>query len=94
MSGREAAGLAEVATGRESATEDLKRDIDAATHTMTEDVGRAIVFQRDCSCAFNRTSRQASLQNIAEKLPHLLVPVGQWLRVPMLHILNTEDGYP
>jgi hypothetical protein len=52
-----AVGPTEFAIGRIFAIEDLKRDIDAATHKITEDFGRAIVFQFDCSCAFDRTSR-------------------------------------
>ena len=84
----------EFARGRKSAIEDLKRDIDAATHNITEDFGRAVVFQLDCSSTLNRTSRLESLRNIADKLPHLLVSVGHWLRVPMVHILKTEEGDP
>ena len=52
------------------------------------------MFQLDCSCAFNRTSRQVALSNLAERAPHLLTPIGQWLRLPMTHILSTEGGNP
>ena len=61
---------------------------------MREEHGEAIVFQLDCSCAFNRTSRQAALRNLEERLPHLLTPIGQWLRLPMTHILRTDEGNP
>ena len=54
----------------------------------------AVVFQLGCSCAFNRTSRQVALSNLAERAPHLLTPIGQWLRLPMTHILLTEEGEP
>jgi hypothetical protein len=87
-------GRAEYAIGRKAAIEDLEKDIDAAIDTIKEEHGRAVVFQLDCSCAFNRTSRQAALSNLAERAPHLLTPIGQWLRLPMLHILNSEDGSP
>ena len=78
----EAVGPTEFAIGRKSAIEDLNRDIDAAIHKVAEEFGRAIVVHFDCSRAFNRASRQASLHNIAEQLPLLLVPIGQWLRAP------------
>ena len=64
---RKAVGPTEFAIGRKSAIEDLKRDIDAAIHKITEAYGRAAVFQLDCSCALNRTFGQARLQNLAEK---------------------------
>ena len=91
---KETVGETEFAIGRKSAIEDLKRDIDAAIEKVKEEHGKAIVFQLDCSCAFNRTSRQAALRNLEERLPHLLTPIGQWLRLPMTHILRTDEGEP
>ena len=91
---KETVGETEFATGRTSAIEDLNRGIDAAIEKVREEHGEAIVFQLDCSCAFNRTSRQAALRNLEERLPHLLTPIGQWLRLPMTHILRTDEGNP
>ena len=91
---REAVGPTEFAIGRQSALDDLNRDIDVAIRKVTEDFGEATVFQLDCSCALGRTSRQASLHTTAEKPPHLLVPIGQWLRAPTLHLLRAEEGRP
>ena len=90
----ETVGETEYAIGRTSAIEDLERGIDAATEKVTEEHGTAIVFQLDCSCAFIRTTRQAALRNLEERLPHLLTPIGQWLRLPMTHILRTDEGEP
>ena len=42
----------------QSAIEDLKKDIDAAIEKTKEEHGKAVVFQLDCSCAVNRTSRK------------------------------------
>ena len=87
-------GDTEYAIGRKAAIEDLKKDIDAAIERVKEEQGAAVVFQLDCSCAFNRTSRQVALSNLAERAPHLLTPIGQWLRLPMTHIILTEEGEP
>ena len=73
---KRAVGPPEFAIGRKSAIEDLKRGIEAAIAQVREEHGSAIVFQLDCSCAFNRTSRQAALRNLEERLPHLLTPSG------------------
>ena len=89
---KETVGETEFAIGRRPAIEDLKRDIDAAIDKVQEEHGKAVVSQLDCSCAFNRTSRQAALKNLEERLPHLLTPIGQWLRLPMTHILRTDEG--
>ena len=59
---------------------------------MKEERGETVVLQLDCSCALNRTSRQAAMKNLEERLPRLLTPVGQWLRLPMTHILRTDEG--
>ena len=91
---KEIVGETEYAIGRKSAIEDLKKDIDAAIEKVKEEHGAAVVFQLGCSCAFNRTSRQVALSNLAERAPHLLTPIGQWLRLPMTHILRTEEGEP
>ena len=74
----EAVGPAELAIGCKPAI------VDAAIHKVTEEFGGAVVSQLDCSCVFS----------IAENLPHLLVPVGQWLRALMRRILRTEEGDP
>ena len=66
---KEIVGGAEFAIGRKSAIEDLKRDIDAAIAKVREDHGSAIVFQLDCSCAFNRTPRQAALRSLEAGFP-------------------------
>ena len=87
-------GDTEFAIGRISATEDLGRGIGAAIEKVKAERGKANVFQLGCSCAFNRTSRQAALRNLEERLPHLLTPIGQWLRLPMTHILRTDEGEP
>ena len=91
---KEIVGDTEYALGRKSAIKDLKKDIDASIEKVKEEQGAAVVFQLDCSCAFNRTSRQVALSNLAERAPHLLTPIGQWLRLPMTHILLTEAGEP
>ena len=91
---KETVGETEFAIGSNPAIEDQKRDIDAAIDKVKEEHGEAIVLQLDCSCAFNRASRQATLRNLEERLPHLLTPIGQWLRLPVSHILRTDEGDP
>jgi hypothetical protein len=71
---KETAGETEFATGRTSAIEDLKRDIEVAIEKVREEHGEAIVFQLGCSCAVNRTSRQAALRNLEARLPHRRTP--------------------
>jgi hypothetical protein len=70
----------------------MKRSIDAAIDKVTHPYGKAVVFQLDCSCAFNRAPRQTCLTKLEETAPHLLVPMGQWLTTPMTHILKRDDG--
>ena len=90
----EAVGATEFAIGRKSAIEDLNSDIEAAIVQVREEHGSAIVPQLDCSRAFNRASRQAALRSLGERLPHLLTPIGRCLRLPMNHILRTDEGDP
>jgi hypothetical protein len=82
----------EFAIGRKAALEDLKRTVDTAIAKTQEEHGRAVVFQLDCSCAFNRVARQTALLDLKERAPHLMVPLGQWLTQPMTHIVKKEDG--
>ena len=91
---KETVGETVFAIGRKSAIEDLERGIVASIAKAKEDHGNAVVFQLDCSCAFSHTSRQAALRHLEERRPHLLTPLGQWLRLPMTHILRTDEGDP
>ena len=85
-------GESEFAIGRKSAIEDMKRSIDVAIDKVTQNYGKAVVFQLDCSCAFNRAPRQTCLIKLEETAPHLLAPIGQWLTTPMTHILKRDEG--
>ena len=85
-------GESEFAIGRKSAIEDMKRSIDAAIDKVTQNYGKAVVFQLDCSCAFNRAPRQTCLTKLEETATRLLAPIGQWLTTPMTHILIRDDG--
>jgi hypothetical protein len=91
---RELVGESEFAIGRKSAIEDMKRSIDATIDKVTHTYGKAVVFQLDCSCAFNRAPRQTCLTKLEEAAPHLLIPIGQWLTTPMTHILKETTGRP
>jgi hypothetical protein len=66
---RELVGESEFAIGRKSAIEDMKRSIDAAIDKVTQNYGKAVVFQLDCSCAFNRAPRQTCLTKLEERPP-------------------------
>ena len=57
----ELVGESEFAIRRKSAIDDMKRSIDNAIDKVTQTYGKAVVFQLDCSCAFNRAHRQTCL---------------------------------
>ena len=59
---KELVGESEVAIGRKPAIEDMKQSIDATIDKVTQTYGKAVVFQLDCSCAFNRAPRNMSLE--------------------------------
>ena len=89
---RELVGEIEVAIGRKSAIEDMKKSIDVAIDKVTHTYGKVVVLQLGCSCAFNRAPRQTCLTKLEETDPHLLIPIGQRLATPMTHILKRDDG--